>query len=108
MDERQILTTAAMEVAQLRYQAYVLYEENRRLSFEIEFRIKAVSDLINARIAELTHVIHHHQCNVKEIVENKFSALRTMPKIDYTALSTIRANAISPADSCKVVPFYRH
>jgi len=108
MDERQILMSVAMEIARLRYQAYVLYEENQRLSLEIEFRIKAVSDLINARLAEFPRVARHRRRNVKVAVENIFSTLRKRPKVDCMALRILRANAISLNDSRNFIPFYRH
>ena len=108
MSEMSILGASAREVAQIRYLAYLLFEENERIAREIDLRMSEVIGIINAQLAEIKQVAVCRKCIDRITSERVISVLRKRPRVDYSRSSKLRSNAVSVAKGGYLVPLDGH
>jgi hypothetical protein len=105
MDEKSLLETAAEDVAKLRYLAYVLFDDNERLSVEIDLRLRPVANLILSRLQELEQA--KRSIKYELFIERSLSKLRAYPKVDYST-KTPKSDSTLFSGSRNLPPFKRH
>jgi len=106
--ELSILESAAEEIARLRYNAYLLFDENERLSNEIYLRATEIMNIVSSRISQLKQVIPSRGIVARSVTERLFVSWRKRPDVNYSISGAAPPDAISSPDSCDPTSLTRH